>query len=398
MTARRAAWALCGISIALVAGGIVLFFLNDFRSTSGWGTGAEFILLCAPMLAFPVVGALIGGREPRNAVGWICLVAGFSLAVLGASGQYALYAIETNPGGLPGGETAAWIGEWAYVPAVVLLGIYLPMLFPAGRLLSRRWRLVAWLGAVSAVTSAAGAAFLPGPLEDSVASVDNPYAIAGTEPLNGGFGLMALCFLAAAVSMVIRLRRSTGIEREQVKWFSFAAVVLAALFGVEILTGVFLGVPSGPLEDVVTVCFAFLPIATGIAILRYRLYDIDVVINRTLVYGALTGTLAATYLGSVLLLQLVLSGVTASNSLAVAVSTLVVAAAFQPVRHRIQAGVDRRFFRRKYDAGRTLERFGARLRDEIDLDALGSEMRGVVHETMQPAHVSLWLRAPEAGR
>jgi hypothetical protein len=395
MTARRAAWAMCGLSIALVVGGFVLFVLNDFISTSGWGTGAEFLFLCVPMLAFPVVGALIAGREPRNAVGWVCVAAGLSLAVLGFSGQYALYAVQTHPGSVPGGETAAWVGEWAYVPAVVLLGIYLPMLFPTGRLLSRRWRLVVWLGAVSAVTSAAGAAFLPGPLEDSVASVDNPYAIAGTEPLNGGFGLMALCFLAAAASMVIRLRRATGIEREQQKWFSFAAVVLAALFGVEILTGVFLGVPSGPLEDVVTVCFAFLPIATGIAILRYRLYDIDVVINRTLVYGALTGTLAATYLGSVLLLQLILSGITSGNGLAVAVSTLAVAALFQPARSRIQAAVDRRFFRRKYDAVRTLEAFGGHLRDQVDLDALGVELRAVVSDTMQPAHVSLWLRPPE---
>jgi len=398
MTVRRAAWALCGLTLVLLVAGVVLYFLNDFLSTTGWGTGAEFIVLCVPTLVFPVVGALIAGREPRNAVGWICLTAGFSLAMLGFSGQYALYAVQTHPGGLPAGETAAWIAEWAYVPAVALLGIYLPMLFPSGRLLSRRWRSIAWLGVVSAVTSAAGAALLPGPLEDSVASVMNPYAVKGTEPLNGGFGLMALCLLAAAASMVIRLRRSTGIEREQLKWFASAAVLLAVVFGVVILLGVFLGLPSGGLEDISTLCFALLPIAVGIAILRYRLYDIDVVINRALVYGSLTATLASAYLGSVLLLQLILSGVTANSGLAVAASTLTVAALFQPVRQRIQATVDRRFFRRKYDAQRTLERFGARLRDEVDLDALGVELRGVVANTMQPQHVSLWLRPSKASR
>jgi hypothetical protein len=395
---KRVAWALCGLAILIVAEGVVLFVLNDFQSSSGWGTGGVFLLICVPTLVFPLVGALVAHREPRNAIGWICLAIGISLAVLASSGQYAIYAVETSPGGLPAGTTAAWVAEWAYVPAIALLGIHLPLLFPSGRLLSPRWRIVVWLGGVGAVASAAGAMFLPGPLEDSVASVDNPYAIAGTEPLNLAFGLVALCFLAAAVSMVTRLRRSTGIEREQLKWFSFAAALLAVLFGAEILMAIFLGVPNGILEDVVTLCFAFLPIATGIAILRHRLYDIDVVINRTLVYGALTATLALTYLGSVLLLQLILSGVTASNSLAVAVSTLVVAAAFQPARRRIQAGVDRRFFRRKYDAGRTLEQFGLRLRDEVDLGALGGELRGVVHDTMQPAHVSLWLRTPEAKR
>jgi hypothetical protein len=135
------AWALCGLSIALTLGGVVLFVLNDFQATSGWGTDAQFLMLCVPTLAFPLVGALIARREPRNAVGWICLATGLSMAVLICSGQYAIYAVETDPGGLPAGETVAWLAEWAYVPPVALLGIYLPLLFPSGRLLSRRWRL-----------------------------------------------------------------------------------------------------------------------------------------------------------------------------------------------------------------------------------------------------------------
>jgi len=238
----------------------------------------------------------------------------------------------------------------------------------------------------------AGFAFTPGEFEDLPAvnplGLGDPLGTAA-EVANGlGFLLLVIGTLTAIASIVVRFRRSRGIERQQLKWVTAAAALLPLSQA-----------PSGDIGFAALLLGALvLAGAVAIAMLRYRLYDIDVVINRTLVYGALTATLAACYLGSVLLLQVVLRPITEESSLAIAVSTLAVAALFRPVRARIQAAVDRRFYRSKYDAGRTLERFGVRLRDQVALDSLSAELRTVVAETMQPAHVSLWLRAPDARR
>ena len=231
--------------------------------------------------------------------------------------------------------------------------------------------------------------------QDSAAYPENPFAVDSpvVDVLALGFALLVIMLLAAAASLVVRFRRARGAERQQLKWIASAASIgpLVSVVGS-------LYWPAWQAQAATLLGSALIPIAAGIAILRYRLYDIDVVINRALVYGALSAALAGTYLSSVLLLQLVLSGVTANNGLAIAGSTLAVAALFQPARRRIQATVDRRFYRSRYDAARTLERFGAQLRDEVDLDTLGDELRAVVAETMQPAHVTLWLRSPAAGR
>ena len=411
MSARRASWlgwSLFSLSAVALVGTIVLAALNGFENAWGWGTEAVVFVICVPGLAFSVVGVLISSRQSRNAVGWICLVIGVGIPVTIAASEYARYAIETKPGSLPAGALVASLASWDWLVWVGLLVIYLALFFPDGRLPSRRWRLVAWVGGVGIVLVGVSAALLPGPIYE-FPDVRNPLGLEGAKGLLDatsavGFALFVLCVPASASSMAVRFRRAGAAEREQIKWFALAMAVLAALFvPVAVASSVspsYEETAQGVLiaQDLLTLVFAAPALATGIAILRYRLYDIDVVINRTLVYGALTATLVLAYLGSVLLLQLLLRPLTAESNLAIAGSTLAVAGLFRPARSRIQAAVDRRFYRRKYDAQRTLERFGARLRDEVHLGALTTELSAVVTETLQPAHVSLWLRVPEPKR
>jgi hypothetical protein len=385
-----------GVSLAVAAmvlGTLVFFVLSGGRAPSGWGTRAIELVQCLPALAFAVVGLLIVRRRPWNAVGWICLGTGLSLALVCFSITYALYVVDANSGTLSGGATAAWLGNWGYVPAVGLCGVLLPLVFPSGRLLSRRWRWVFGLGVAVILFSSTSNAIIPGPLKYSVASVSNPYGVVGAESFDGTFALLLPCMLLAAISLVLRLRRSGGIEREQVKLFAVTTVLFSMAFVGEVFITKVLEADrySGALEDVLTVGFATLPITIGVAMLRHRLYDVDVVINRTLVYGGLTATLAAAYLISVLLLQLVLNPFTQGSSFAIAASTLTVAALARPARARIQERVDRRFFRRRYDAGQTLERFTTHMRSQVHLSEMENELLAVVNETMQPQHAELWL-------
>jgi hypothetical protein len=296
---------------------------------------------------------------------------------------------------LAGGRTAALLQELGLAPSFGLLSLAL-LLFPDGRSPSGRWRVAVWLAVTGICLSIIGAALRPGPFVEPFDSVSNPIGISGLlglmdSFLGFGFVFTLLSVVLAAFGMQARFRRSRGVEREQMKWLVLAAAVTGVAVVGSLVLYLAAGIDVGG-EAMLGLGFSAFPLAAGAAILRYRLYDIDVVINRALVYGALTATLALAYLGSVLVLQLVLSGVTESSGLAVAASTLAVAALFRPARTRIQAAVDRRFYRSKYDAARTLERFGTRLRNEVDLDALGSELRAVVAETMQPVSVSLWLR------
>ena len=289
-----------------------------------------------------------------------------------------------------GGAWAAWLGSWLFLPPLFGMPPLLFLLFPDGRPLSRRWRWAVALAATAIVLQAAGAALKPGELVDAqVAGIDNPAGVPGGDRLEAFGALLGLAsIVVATVSLTLRFRRARGDERLQLKWVAAAAVLfgLSCLVAAAIWTVVG-GLPPGG-QLLILVAFSTIPVAAAIAILRHRLYDIDVVINRALVYGALTATLGATYLGLVLLVGLALG----QSGFAVAVSTLAVAALFRPARARIQAAVDRRFYRRRYDAALTLEAFGGRLRDELDLDSLGADLRGVVRDTVQPAHVSLWLR------
>jgi hypothetical protein len=401
--AQVLAWSLFALFLALV---ILSFAVIVF------GPSSEEDLFFMAVVGYALVGALVASRLPHNAVGWILLITGITL-VLGALADANLLSDTA-----PARELSAWLSDWTWYIWLSLAGIFLPLLFPNGRLLSPRWRPVLWLGLAALALSVVGAAFEPGRLHvDSPVPVENPVGIGGAVgdalPVVGRMGdvLAAVAFALAAASLVTRFRRSRGVERQQLKWFAYVGLLAAAGLAVamaQVLVGVQPGedAEGGWLEVVgaigwFTALFAIvvgIPIATGMAILRHRLYDIDVVINRTLVYGALTATLLLSYLGLVLLLQLALGPLTEDNGLAIAGSTLGVAALFRPARGRIQELVDRRFYRRKYDAAQTIEDFGARLRDEVELDSLSADLRGVVADTMQPAHLSLWLRPPAAHR
>ena len=312
--------------------------------------------------------------------------------------EYAQYASFTSRDPLPGGIAAAWYASWFWYPLLGLATIFPPLLFPNGRPVSRRWRPLAWAASGAIATSTVLAALNPRLELHEGFAVANPIGVEAVgnieTSLAGGvlFTVFGISIVASVASLIVRFRRSRGEERQQLKWFTYGGALLVLVPLVDLAPG---GLDSLS-NHLFVVAVAWLPVSAGIAILRYRLYDIDVVIRRTFVYGLLTAVLAGAYVGTVLLLQLAFSPVTEGSSLAVAGSTLAVAALFRPARRRVQQVVDRRFFRRRYDAERTLAAFSARLRDEVDLDALHAELVSVVRETMQPGYVSLWLR--EAGR
>ena len=411
--ASRLAWSLAGLSLVLCAAAIVLLVATlPVQPPSSWGTGGISVVLYVylPFLAFPLVGALIAARRPENPIGWICLAVGIFWMLFIMSNSYMVYGLRlASPGSVPYPAAIGSLAEWLGPTAVGLLGTYLILLFPDGRLPSRKWRPLAWLSGAVIALNIVGSTLAPGPLSD-LRGVSNPFGLEGHPWLANASDtvglLLPLCMLASATSLVLRFRRSGGEVREQIKWIAFAASVVALGVSAAVVGGTYFAsdatVGAGPLwmnllEDTITLSFAGIPIAVGFAVLRYRLYDIDVVINRALVYGSLTAMLAAVYFGGVTLLQEVFRSLTGQGStLAVVTSTLLIAALFNPLRRRIQAFIDRRFYRRKYDARKILETFSAKLRDETDLDALNAELVRVVLETMQPEHVSLWLR-PDTG-
>jgi hypothetical protein len=384
MIARRLAWVLWTLFVAGVAATLLLVVLGDADGDEG---------LTALLIGYATVGAMIASRQRANPVGWLLLAVALTFVVQGFGEAYV------SVPDLPAREYVGWVAGWSWYVWVTLVGVFLPLVFPTGRVLSPRWQWVPWLGAAGLALSIVGAAFKPGDLDLS-GPVVNPLGVHGTlEDVVAvmarlGDVFIAVAFVLAGTSVVLRFRRATGRERAQLKWFSLVGGLVVLALGLAMLEVLFPGGWRRYVGAVGWFGFLFLaligvPVATGVAILRHRLYDIDVVIRRTLVYAALTATLAAAYLGSVLLTGLAIG----ESDLAIAAATLAVAALFRPARTRIQAAVDHRFYRSRYDAARTLDAFGGRLRDQVDLDALAADLRGVTHETMQPAHVSLWLRS-----
>jgi hypothetical protein len=391
--ASRLAWSLWALSVGLTALSLLLLVLNlshpDVHVYDYWLENTLSAVL------FSTVGAIVASRRAENPVGWLFCLLGLTFSIGHSSAQYAIYTQLTQPDLLPAGRALAWISSWI-LPPIIVLQVFSFLLFPTGRLPSRRWMWLAWLTVAAAVAGTISSAFSVG-ANAGLGPVQNPLGIEGFSKVYGAvLTFLTLLVVAAAFSPFARLRRAGGVERQQIKWFAYAAaatvggLVLAYMIPNSIATppwfervGYVLLIATTPA----------IPVSIGIAILRYRLYDIDRIINSTLVYGSLTVMLGATYFGSVVVLQQVFRTLSGQQStVAVVASTLAIAALFNPLLRRVQSFVDRRFYRRKYDAAKTLEAFSAKMRDDTDLDTLSSDILAVVRETMQPEHVSLWLR------
>jgi hypothetical protein len=385
-TATLLGWGTCALTLLLISCIIAMTLLNG-----GDILDVNFAIVG---ISSTIVGGAVASRRPANPVGWLFLAGALSAAVKVLAGEYAIYGISTNPGALPLPYAAAWLSNTLVWIGPAISFILIPLYFPDGRPVSRRWAFVGWvaLGSLLLFTLLYAIA----PVEAVQGSgIQNPSGIEALRPFVKTFETVVLvCYialiLAAAGSLVVRFLRSVGEERQQLKWFTYAAAMLPVWF----LINRPIQVAFPDLFAVLDSLFiAAVPIAAGIAILRYRLYDIDLIINRTLVYGVLSLLLGLIYFGAIVLSQAALRTLAGGESpLAVVASTLAIAALVNPLRQRVQDFIDRRFYRKKYDAAKTLEAFSARLRDETDLEALNEDFLGVVTETMQPSHVSLWLR------
>ncbi len=408
MSPREAAWLawyLCAVSLVLTALG--LLFLVASQTRMGVPVFDYWLINTVIAVSFSPVGAVIAPRlPPRNPIGWLFCTIGLIGAMRIFVAEYAIATLLAEPGSLlsklPGGEALAWVSSWVWV---VHFGpfLFLALLFPDARLPSPRWRPFAWVVGVVVTGGTVAVALWP----ETAARFDrvnNPLGIEVAAPvINPMETILYALALISAASLLVRLLHSKGVERQQVKWFAYAVVMLAISTTLAYVVSEAMDVDwLGWISSILVIAsLVGLPVAMSIAILHYRLYNIDVLINGTLVYGTLTALLALVYFGGVTAIQAIFRALTGQEQqpqLAVVVSTLVIAALFNPLRRRIQSFIDRRFYRGKYDATKTLEAFSAKLRNETDLEALNAELVGVVRETMQPAHVSLWLRPDTASK
>jgi hypothetical protein len=385
-TAAWVAWSLAAASLVLLLTAGTLTYLSRSAASedgSNWLNYALTIAFPVMVASYLTVGALVASRRPSNAVGWLLCVVGLATAAETFTNTYRHYAHDMD---LAGAEAAKYL--YAINPGV-LLAIFVPLVFPDGRLPSRLWRPVVWLVGTGVLLYVVDAALQPGGTDPL--GVELPGSVYGVL-VNVSILSLIVGIIGAAASVALRLWRARGQERQQLKWLVYATSFMV----VGALGAVLFPLPLGDVfYGLMIYGIAGMPVAVGVAILRYRLYDIDLLINRTLVYGLLTATLALVYYGVVTATQALFRTLTSQQELpqlVIVASTLVIAALFNPLRRRIQAFIDRSFYRRKYDAAKTLEEFSMKLRDETDLEALSDDLVGVVRETMQPAHVSLWLR------
>ena len=400
------AWTLCGLTtvLAITLFGITLFSNGGSRFDLQRVGDAIFSLVIP--IVFVTVAALIVSRQPSNIIGWLLMIPTGAFLVVGPVEAYIERIAPTDPAPTPALLAMAWFSSWSW-----LLFIYpvllLVLLFPDGQPPTRRWRWVGYVLIAWPVLLVIIATLSPTVQSETTPqlALDNPVGVLseGTDDLLAGvwFAGMLVLVIVCVASLFVRYRRAGYTEREQIKWLLYACAVFLAVFVSGAVTGY--GVGTGALDYLWGVFFvlslAAFPMAIGVAILRYHLYDIDVIIRRTLVYGVLTASLAFLYFSAVALLQFVSRSLTAGQAeqpqWAIVASTLAIAALFQPLRRRIQRFIDRRFYRSKYDAASTLQDFGVRLRDEMDLTVVSQDLLAVVHKTVQPEHVSLWLRPSE---
>ena len=416
-TARRLAWAVFAVVLLLWLTALVLEWLTRgvTHGTTVGNSDVDFLLTLVTgvmLLLFPLCGLLIATRRPDNAIGWLLLAIGAGWSALAGAVAWADYGIKLHPDSVPGANVGAALGGALWAPPLGTSAVFLLLLFPDGHLPGRRWRWVAYAAGATVVAITLAIVVTPGTVDPTeFPGVENPMGVEALEPIIDvvvyAIILLPLCMVAAAASLVVRFRRSDATERLQIKWLATAAGLAAALFLVDLVLSAIL-VPSSSdaelawlvvLDNIGLFSVGLIPIAIAFAVLRHRLYEIDVIIRRTLVYAALTLSLAAIYLCTVAITGTLLRAVTGSSgTVAITLSTLAVAGAFHPARSAIQRAVDRRFNRAGYDAQAAVDGFSERLRDSIDLDALCDELRVVVSGTVQPAHASVWLRSSTAGQ
>jgi hypothetical protein len=394
------AWALWLASLLCLA---VVPWLDELLRQAG---RADLVQFTFPSVAVPVlalvssatVGAVVAARRPAHPVGWLLLGIALSLTGTAATAQYFVYGLLVRPGALPAARYAVLYQPATTFTALTLIGFVL-LLTPTGALPSPRWRWPARVMAATPVVLVLVVTLVGGPVDPRYQALNGPFDLRGLDGVLVAANRTALAvtvvgLVAAAVSLVGRFRRARGVERLQLRWVALAAVAVG-LGAVGVLFSLAVGgSAAGTLFDLAVGCCCLVvpPVATGAAVLRYRLYDLDRIISRTLSYGLLTLLLGGGYAVVVLGLGQLLGR---DSSLVVAAATLAVAALSQPARRRVQQAVDRRFNRRRHDAARIIEGFATRLRDQVDLDALHGELLAVVDQTMQPTQASLWLR-PQA--
>jgi MFS family permease len=413
MHIRTATWlalSLWIITVLLAATALTIIVLGVAAGVSFFELGAAFnaVVISA---AFSTVGVMVASRRPKNPIGWIMCAGGLGAALGGLTDAYAIYLLFSSPEKqMPVAALSAWLSLWITTASFNSF-LLLLLLFPNGRLPSRRWRPVLWLVVFVMVAESLVSAFVDGRFI-GFRNIENPYHVVALDPLGGAYlayaqsPLSILAVLLPAIALVARFRVSRGVERQQLKWFVSSGILVALISVLISFVVFFLGEKSFESQILLSILFPLvilalcgIPISIGIALLRYRLYDIDILINRTLVYGSLTVVLAISYEGVIVVLQHLFRALTDQESqLAAVASTLVIAALFEPLRRRFQDFVDRRFYRRKYDTAKTLADFGARLRQETDIRTIDDDLMTVVRETMQPAHVSLWLRPETTSR
>jgi hypothetical protein len=386
--ARLAALAVLGTSAILWAIPLAWLVLSPDAPTgeASWGFRG-FGLINA--IGFTTIGTIVALRRPSSVIGWFLLASGLLWSITAFEAEYAVQAIIGRSSALPGGVFAAWLCSWQWTINVGLYPI-LFVIFPDGRIATPARRAVVAASLVVTVLLAIEMAFRPGPLQ-LAAFVDNPFTPLPPSVIDVvSVAALVITFpmvLIAAGMIVQRFRRSAGIERQQLKWLAYAAVPVVLIGPLSAI------VPGKPIQFLGSIVQLTMPAAIAIAVLRYRLYDIDVLINRTLVYGSTSVAIAVAFFAGLVVLQAVLRPFTAGSDFAVAVSTLASFALFQPIRRAVQSAVDRSFYRSRYDAVRTLDAFGVRLRDEVDLDAVRADLIEAVQRSVQPAHASVWLRA-----